>query len=186
MCVCVCVQRTSKRCWYRGPDQCTGRSGQPSMSMKSYKREHDLNQGWLFCERKKKEIGLNSIEMWPGRSFWKEVGRKNKIFDIGWSDTSQCQACQMEEGTEKHRLYHCPEWHAVRRGIPEAFRKWEQNAKTSKIEWRWQRGIVEHPLSGSQWNRGNFRMKMWESEKHRSWCVQVEGFKGHVATDGSL
>ena len=37
----------------------------------------------------------------------------------------------MEEGTEKPRLYHCPEWHAVRRDIPEAFRKWEQKAKTS-------------------------------------------------------
>ena len=29
-------------------------------------------------------------------------------------------------------------------------------------------------------------MKMWESEKHHSWCMQVEGFMGHVATDGSL
>ena len=29
-------------------------------------------------------------------------------------------------------------------------------------------------------------MKMWESEKHRSWCKQVEGFRGQVATDGSL
>ena len=37
-----------------------------------------------------------------------------RLFDIGWSDVSQCQACQREEGTEKHRLYHCPEWHAAR------------------------------------------------------------------------
>ena len=29
-------------------------------------------------------------------------------------------------------------------------------------------------------------MKMWESAKHQSWRIQVEGFKGHVATDGSL
>ena len=29
-------------------------------------------------------------------------------------------------------------------------------------------------------------MKMWESEKHRSRVMQVEGFRGHVATDGSL
>ena len=27
---------------------------------------------------------------------------------------------------------------------------------------------------------------VWESEKHRTWCMPVEGFKGHVATDGSL
>ena len=29
-------------------------------------------------------------------------------------------------------------------------------------------------------------MKANESEKHRSWCMQVEGFRGHVTTDGSL
>ena len=29
-------------------------------------------------------------------------------------------------------------------------------------------------------------MKKWESEKHRSWGMQVEGLRGHVATDGSL
>ena len=32
---------------------------------------------------------------------------------FGWSDVSQCQACQKEEGTEKHRLYHCPEFQRV-------------------------------------------------------------------------
>ena len=29
-------------------------------------------------------------------------------------------------------------------------------------------------------------MKKWESEKHKSWDMTVEGFKGHVAIDGSL
>ena len=29
-------------------------------------------------------------------------------------------------------------------------------------------------------------MTKWESEKHKSWCMPAEGFKGHVATDGSL
>ena len=28
---------------------------------------------------------------------------QKRLFDIGWSDVSKCQACQMEEGTEKHR-----------------------------------------------------------------------------------
>ena len=62
----------------------------------------------------------------------------------------------------------------------------EQQAKTSKKEWKWQRGIVEHPLSESQWNRGHFSLRKWESEKHKSWSMPAEGFKGHVATDGSL
>ena len=99
----------------------------------------------------------------------------------GWTqkrlfDVSQCQACQNEEGTEKHMLYHCPERNEVRREISEAFRKWEQKVRTS-MEWKWQRGSVEHPLSGSQWNRGHFRMKKWVSEKHKSWGVSAEGFK---------
>ena len=109
---------------------------------------------------------------------------QKRLFDVGRSDVSQCQACQIEEGTEKHRVYHCPEWYEVRREIPEAFRRLEQNARTSKNEWKWPRGIVVHPLSESQWNRGHFGMRKWESEKHKSWCMAAEGF--HVATDGSL
>ena len=72
-----------------------------------------------------------------------------KLFDIGWSDESECQECHKETGTEKQRLHPCPEWYKVRRKIPEASRK-------------------------------------WESEKHKSWSMPAEGFKGHIATDGSL
>ena len=111
---------------------------------------------------------------------------QKRLFDIGWSDEGKCQACHKGEGTEKHRLYHSPEWYEVRREIPEAFRKWEQKAKTSKIERNWQRGIVEHPLSESPWNKGHFSMQKWEPEKDKSWGMPAEGFKGHVATDGSL
>ena len=41
-------------------------------------------------------------------------------------------------------------------------------------------------LSESQWNRCHFRMAKWESEKHKSWGMPAEGFKGHVATVGYL
>ena len=66
----------------------------------------------------------------------------------------------------------------LRKGIPEAFRKWEQQATTSKKEWKGQRGIVAHPLSVSQWNRGHFSMTKWESEKHRSWGVPSRRLQG--------
>ena len=123
--------------------------------------------------------------MWP-ESFWKEGSwTQKRLFDIGWSDVSQCQACHLEEGTEKHRLYPCPEWHEIRREIPESFRRWEQKARTTK-EWKWQGGVVTHLLSESQWIRGTFSMMKWESEKHKSWSMPAEGFKGHVTTDGSL
>ena len=111
---------------------------------------------------------------------------QKRLFDIGWLDESKCQACHKEEGTEHHRVYHCPEWHGVRRRIPDAFRKCEEKARTAKKEWKCQRGIVTHLVSESQWNRGHFSVKKWESEKHKSWGTPAEEFKGHVATDGSL
>ena len=61
-----------------------------------------------------------------------------------------------------------------------------KKARTSKKEWTWQRGIVTHPGSESQWNRGLFSMKKWESEKHKSWGMPAEEFEGHVDTDGSF
>ena len=91
-----------------------------------------------------------------------------------------------DEGTGKQRLYHCPGWNEVRRQISEACRMWEQKTRTSKKEWKWQGGIVTHPLGQSQWKRGRFSIEKWESEKHKNWGMPVEGFKGHVATDGSL
>ena len=32
------------------------------------------------------------------------------LYDIGWSDEKKCRGCSKEEGTEKHRLYHCLSW----------------------------------------------------------------------------
>ena len=41
-----------------------------------------------------------------------------RLYDIGWSDEKTCRGCDREEGTEKHRLYHCPCWKEVRNQIP--------------------------------------------------------------------
>ena len=40
-----------------------------------------------------------------------------------------------------------------------------------------QRGIVTHPLTGSQLRRGHFSVKRWESEKYKSWGFQQKDFK---------
>ena len=63
---------------------------------------------------------------------------------------------------------------------------WKQTARTSKKEWKWQRGIVEHPLTESQWNRDHFSFRKWSLRSTRAWGMPAEGFKGHVAIDGSL
>ena len=103
---------------------------------------------------------------------------QQRLFDIGWSNESECQACHKEKGTEKHRPHYCAEWQGIRREIPEAFSMWEQNSRTSKKEWKWQRGIVAHPLSESQWNRSQFSMTKWESEKHTSWLNASRRLQG--------
>ena len=121
------------------------------------KEEAWLEAGLALLRKKVRENWTEKHRNVARKIFWEGGWTQKRLFDIGWSDISQCQSCQMEEGTEKHRLYYCPEWHADGRSIPEGFRQWEQKAKTSKKEWKWQRGTVEHPLSGSQSNRGNFR-----------------------------
>ena len=60
--------------------------------------------------------------------------RQKRLFDTVWSDVSQCQACHKEKGTEKHRLYHCPELHEVRREIPGGLQ--EVGAKGENVEER--------------------------------------------------
>ena len=105
------------------------------------KREYEeLKEGaWLYpgltLFRNKVKENWTEKHRHVARKIFLEGGwTQKRLFDIGCSDVSQCQACRTEEGTETHRLCHCPEWYKVRREIPEAFRKLEQKAKTSKKE----------------------------------------------------
>ena len=102
----------------------------------------ELKEGiWLdpalaLVRKKTKEDRIEKHRNAARKIFLEGGWTQKRLFDIDWSDTSQCQACKKEEGTEKHRLYHCPKWHEIRREIPEALRKWEQKAETSKKEWK--------------------------------------------------
>ena len=40
--------------------------------------------------------------------------KQKRWYDIGLSDGKVCKGCEEEEGTEKHRLYHCLTWKEVR------------------------------------------------------------------------
>ena len=77
---------------------------------------------------------------------------QKRLFDIGWSDESKCQACHKEKGTEKH----CPEWSEIREEIPEVFRKWEQKAKTSKKRVEVAKRYRRAPLKWKQMEQGSF------------------------------
>ena len=74
-----------------------------------------------FAKKKVKENWIDKHRNVARKIFLEGGWTQKRLFDLGWSDVSQCQACQKEQGTEKHRLYHCPEWYEVRREIPQVF-----------------------------------------------------------------
>ena len=103
---------------------------------------------------------------------------QKKLFDNGWSDESECEACHKEDGTEKHRLYHCPEGYEVRREIPEAFTKWEQKSENLKERVEMAKRYCNASTQRKQMEQGPFQYeKKWESEKHKSWACQQKGSK---------
>ena len=95
-----------------------------------------LEPGLALLRKKVKENWTENHRNVVRKIFLEGGWTQKRPFDVGWSDVSQCQACQKAESTEKHRLYQNSERHAVRREIPETFRKWEQKVKTSKKEWK--------------------------------------------------
>ena len=48
---------------------------------------------------------------------------QKKLFDIGWSDESECQACHKEEGTEKAQTRPLPRMVRTQTGDPRIFQK---------------------------------------------------------------
>ena len=83
-----------------------------------------LEPGFALLRQKVKENWTEKHRTVARKIFLAGGWTQKRLFDVDSSDISQCQACQKEEGTEKHRLCHCPEWHEARREIPEVFRKW--------------------------------------------------------------
>ena len=89
-------------------------------------------------------ICLGGIEMWPENWFWKELKVQEKLFDIGWSDESECQRLvpkkKIQKGTGCTTV---AEWHDIRRNIPQVFRKWEQKRRLRRKSGTGKGGIVD-------------------------------------------
>ena len=94
---------------------------------------------------------------------------QKRLCDIGWSDEKKCRCCNKEEGTEKHRLYHCPSQREVRNQMPEGLGKWEERAKTSQEDWKCKRGIKSPSLSEGSWRKSHLTVRRRASHKPNSW-----------------
>ena len=112
--------------------------------------------------------------------YWKKWAAKHEYEELkegAWLDPGLALLRKnvMENWTEKHRnvarkIFLEGGW--TQKRLFDIDWSWEQKARTSQKEWRWQRGIVSHPLSDSQWNRSHFSMRKWKSEKHKTAVYQ--------------
>ena len=57
---------------------------------------------------------------------------QKRLYDTGWSDEKKCRGCNKEEGTEKHRLCHCPLLTEIRNQIPRRLGDVGAEVKNSK------------------------------------------------------
>ena len=91
-----------------------------------------LEPGQTLLRKKVKENWTEKHRNVARKIFLEGGWTQKRLFDVDWSDISQCQACQKEEGTDKHRFYHGPEWHEVRREDSRSFR--EAGAKSKNLK----------------------------------------------------
>ena len=137
--------------------------------------------------QKKKRKGLQSIETWPVNRYWKEAGCSEDSSTLVGRMKVNAKLVTKEEGTEKHRLHHCPEWYEVRRrDSKEPTESGNKKRKLQRKSGSGKGGIVEHPPCEKPMERGV--TSGWKSGSLRSTKVghSSRRFQGHVATDGSL
>ena len=91
-----------------------------------------MRQLQLYCEGTQRMNGLTSIVVSQGSWFWKEAGCRKDYSTLVGRMKVNANHVRRRKAQKKHRLYHCPKWYEVRRGIPEAFRKWEQKSEDFK------------------------------------------------------
>ena len=75
-----------------------------------------LEPGLALLRKKLKDKWTEKHRNVARKIFLEGRWTQKRLFDTGWSDgCKSVSARHKEEGTEKHRLYHCPEWYEVRR-----------------------------------------------------------------------
>ena len=79
------------------------------------------------------------------------------------------RGCNKEEGTEKHRVYHCPLWREVRNQTPDGLEKWEQRAKTSGEYRKWQSEIASHSMVEGNWRKTLVGPQMEKGKAQKLW-----------------
>ena len=114
----------------------------------------------------KSENVKEGVEM--AKRYCKGMTRKLSTREASWCRITICERLRWDRG-DNDRICFEP----AGRGKPDYNGGTGARAKTQPP------GVhVTHPLSESQWNRGHFSMKKWESEKHKNWSNASRRFQG--------
>ena len=177
----MCIQRTSKKCWYKKRSVCWKKI-----------RVWRVQRGSMTWTRtdscaavKKRRLDWKASKCGK-EDLWKEIGRKKEYSILDERTSISVKACQMEENTEKHSLFHCQERYEVIREIPEDFRKVDPKRKNLKegVEVT-ERGIVISPLWKPMESVSLQYEKVWVWEAQELGHVSRR-FQVHVTSDSSL
>ena len=81
-----------------------GADGWFSLLAEQLKEGARLEPGLALLRKKVRENWTKKHRNVARKVFLEGGWTQKRLFDIAWSDTSQCQACKKEEGTEKHAI----------------------------------------------------------------------------------
>ena len=127
---------------------------------------------------------------------------QKRLYDIGWSDEKKCRGCDKEEGTEKHRLYHCTDMPGfVEGGLDMAKRchvsilsaetlggRATCQSKGGNLKSAQSWGILQYPCCKEVTNQIPEKLWKWEqkSQEHsnKDWKWQ-RGITSHPPSEGS-
>ena len=108
-----------------------------------------------------------------------------RLYDMCWTDSKRCQCCQAE-GTEKHRLYQGYELREEKNNMSDKVRSCDLKAKSSKEDGKWQRRLSSCPKLGKERRSSKYWEQQWHSDTSRDLDGKVDGFREHLAIDGSM
>ena len=149
-------------------------------------KEAWLEPGQLFCVKKNEgKLDWKSIAIEPGRFSWKVEGRRRDYLMLVGRisvNVKHARRRKAQKNTGSTTAQNGTKSDGRFPRFPESGSKKQEPQRRSGSGKEALLNIFSVKANG----RGHLSVRKCESEKHKSWSMPAEGFKGHVATDGSL
>ena len=106
---------------------------------------------------------------------------------VEWGSTANSLKGVRQKVATKQRPYRCGERGEERHKMPDVVWSCEMKANSSNDDWKWQKRCVSYPnYDNYKWKSGQSWKQKWISDTSREWDRISQGFREHIAVDGSL